>query len=898
MKLIQIHRRSAAVAMAVVSALSANAALGAGNVVMSQIYGGGGNSGATLTNDYVELFNRSSSPVSLTGWCVQYASATGNFSTANTTNLSGTIAAGGYYLVQLAAGAGGTQTLPTPDATGGLALASGAGKLVLLNTNCSTVFGAGEALTDARVADFVGYGSTASRFEGAGATATLTNTLAAFRRDAGCTDGDSNVADFTTASPVPRNSSTAINTCSGGGGGGVSLRIREIQGSAHLSAHAGDTIVDVPGIVTAVSSNGFFMQDATPDADVATSEGIFVFTSNAPAVQVGDAVLVSATVNEYRPGGSGGTNNLTITELVGPTLVVQSSGNALPAAVIIGSGGRIPPAQIIDNDSTDSVENSGSFDATTDGIDFYESLEGMRVQLNNAVAVGPTSDFGEIPVVGDNGSLAGVRSARGGLVIANTDFNPERVIVDDTLAATPTVNVGDTASSIVGVMDYSFGNFKLLAATAPLFSNNGLSAEVTNVALSKQLSIASFNVENLDPSDGAAKFNALASQVVSNLRSPDIVALMEIQDSNGATNDAVVSADTTFSTLIAAIAAAGGPTYQFRQINPMDDQDGGEPGGNIRVGYLFNPARVSFVDRMGGTSTTAVSVVAGSNGAELSVSPGRINPTHAAFNNSRKPLAGEFVFNGHKLFLIANHFNSKGGDEPLFGHQQPPVRSSEIQRTAQASIVANFVQTLQAVQADAKIVVLGDLNDFEFSDTLTIVKNAGMVDLVETLPASERYTYVFDGNSQVLDHILVSNALHSVAASQYDVVHVNSEFAAQVSDHEPEVVRLTLAPSDVSAQVSVYRSGLVFNRSTQTYNGTLQLTNNGAAINGPIQVRIEGLPAGVTLANAMGNDSGFPYITAGSSTLAAGAQLSVPVRFNNPGKLSFTYTARVLTGHF
>jgi hypothetical protein len=118
-------------------------------------------------------------------------------------------------------------------------------------------------------------------------------------------------------------------------------------------------------------------------------------------------------VAEFRPGGSGGTTNLTTTEITSPQVTVVSSGNPLPAATLVGGGGRVPPGEVIDDDASGNVETSGTFDPATDGIDFYESLEAMRVQLNDAVAVGPTSDFGEIPLVGDDGANAGVRTARG-----------------------------------------------------------------------------------------------------------------------------------------------------------------------------------------------------------------------------------------------------------------------------------------------------------------------------------------------------------------------------------------------------------------------------------------------------------------------------------------------------
>jgi predicted extracellular nuclease len=508
-------------------------------------------------------------------------------------------------------------------------------------------------------------------------------------------------------------------------------------------------------------------------------------------VAVGASVEVVGTVAEFRPGGSGSTN-LTTTQLSSPVISVLSSGNALPATTVIGAGGRVPPGAVIDDDAMGSVETSGSFDATTDGIDFYESLEGMRVQVNNAVAVGPTNGFGEVMVVGDGGTNASIRTNRGGVVISATDFNPERIQLDDTLLpmSVPVVNVGDGfTTTAVGVLDYNFGNVELNVTTALSRVDRGLVQEVTAAPSDHQIAVATYNVENLDPRD--ATFGTHADYIVNHLRSPDLIAIEEIQDSDGPTNSTVTDATATWNALIAAIVAEGGPSYQFTQINPVDDQDGGEPGGNIRVGFLFRTDRgLEFIARPGGTSTSSTTVVDHPSGPRLSTSPGRIDPENAAFNSSRKPLVGEFRMRGRKVFVIGNHFNSKGGDHPLFGRFQPPVRSSETQRHAQAQIVNDFVDDLLEADANANVIVLGDINDFEFSETVEILEGGVLTSLMNPLPKPERYSYVFEGNSQVLDQILVSDNLLDGFAIAYDVVHVNSEFADQASDHDPQVARI------------------------------------------------------------------------------------------------------------
>ena len=570
------------------------------------------------------------------------------------------------------------------------------------------------------------------------------------------------------------------------------VEIHDIQGASHSSPLIGRRVSGVAGAVTATLGNGFYLQNRTPDADAATSEAVFVFTSSAPTVAVGDDLLVAGRVAEFRPGGAMSTN-LTTTELTSPTISIVSSGNTIPAATVLGLGGRVPPSTVIEDDAAGDVETSGLFDPGEDGIDFYESLEAMRVQVNDALVVGPRSQFGEIPVVGDDGASAGVDTVRGGVVISPDDFNPERIFLDDTFVATPVVNVADGfTTAAVGVMDYSFGNFKL-NVTAPLTRvDGGLEREVTRLPRDQEIVVGTYNVENLDPSDGDA-FARHADLIVNHLRSPDLIAIEEIQDNDGATDSGTTDASDTWNMLIAAIQAAGGPAYAFRQIDPVDGEDGGQPGGNIRVGFLFRTDReLTFIDRPGGDSTTPTTVIDHSSGPRLSFSPGRVDPQDPAWDDTRKPLVGEFRMRGKKVFVIANHFSSKGGDEPLFGRFQPPARPTEEARHAQAQSVNDFVDELLAADPSANVIVLGDINDFEFSETVDLLEGDILTTLMETLPKPERYSYVFEGNSQVLDQILVSANLLDNFGIDYDPVHVNSEFADQASDHDPQVARLDL----------------------------------------------------------------------------------------------------------
>ncbi|MFJ5101856.1 endonuclease/exonuclease/phosphatase family protein [Streptomyces sp. NPDC088554] len=779
-------------------ALPSAQALPSPDAVIAEVYGGGGNSGATLTHDFIELGNAGGAAFDLTGWSVQYLSGSPSSTTKwSVTPLSGTVPAGGSYLIQGAKGAGGDTALPTPDATGTLALSASSGTVALVHsTTALTCVTAADCAADGSVKDLVGFGTAAVRETSPATGADNTHSVG---RTAALTDTDDNSADLTGQAPTPRNSAGT------GTGGGEpvptpsptdttpgELRIHDIQGATRLSPYAGKTVTDVPGVVTAVRSTGtrgFWIQDVRPDNDPATSEAVFVFTGSAtPQVKAGDSVLVSAKVVEYYPGGQA-SGSQSLTELSGPTVTVLSSGNALPAAEVIRS--KTVPNAYAPTAAPGSTIESLPLKPDTYALDWYESREGMRVEIGDSRVVGASNTYGETWVTTKPKQNA---TPRGGTVYTSyTDANSGRLKLISLTGQKAAADVGDILTGpSTGVLDYSnFGGYSLQTTTLGTVTSNGLKPEVAKKAKSNELSIATYNVENLDPTDAQAKFDRLAEGVVTNLAAPDVVSLEEIQDNNGAKDDGTVSADRTLARFTAAIKAKGGPAYDWRAIDPQDKADGGEPGGNIRNVFLFNPERVGFVDRPGGDATTATQVVtSGKKGKDiaLSVSPGRINPTSDAWKNSRKPLVGEFRFRGEQVFVIGNHFNSKGGDQPVHGVFQPPVLGSETQRLTQAAEVHTFVAGLLAKDSKAKVVVLGDLNDYQFSRPLDVLRKGKVLkDLISTLPKNERYSYVYDGSSQTLDHILVSPA---VKKPGYEVVHINAEFADQASDHDPQVVRI------------------------------------------------------------------------------------------------------------
>lgn len=309
--------------------------------------------------------------------------------------------------------------------------------------------------------------------------------------------------------------------------------------------------------------------------------------------------------------------------------------------------------------------------------------------------------------------------------------------------------------------------------------------EVTSlVGNSTQLTVATFNVENLDPKreniskvEGnsrrnvdddvrSGKFTALANQIVNNLQAPDIIALQEVQDNDGAELSSVVDAALTAETLISAIESIGGPDYTYQEIPPENGMDGGQPGGNIRVGFLFNPQRVKLqqLERFA---------------------------DDPAFLESRKPLVGEFTFNDIPVTLINNHFASKSGGA-----------ASNPKRIRQATIVNKFVVDRLTIDPNANIVVLGDLNDTPDSRPIKALAGNELENLVNNIPLEDRFSYIFQGTKEQIDQILITPNLFSKGNPEINAVHVNAGISRSASDHDPVIARFTLLASGETSPIT------------------------------------------------------------------------------------------------
>jgi predicted extracellular nuclease len=782
-------------------------------VVISQVYGGGGNAGATLKSDFIELRNNGAAAVDLSTWSVQYASATGT--SWQKTNLTGSIPAGGYFLVKQADGAGGTTALPTPDTTGVIPMSGTAGKVALVQ-NQTALAG---ACPSTGIADFVGFGSTANCFEGTGPTAAPSNTTAVLRKNAGATDTNSNSADFATGTPDPHNSGSAPPPPPDPA---TPMSIHDVQGNGLASPVAGQR-VEVQGVVTAKKfNNGFFLQveDANVDADPNTSEGVFVFTSSAPTVSVGDRVKVTAKVQEYTP--STNLNQLSITELVEPTVEVLTTGNALPVAV---------PMDI-------TVLYTGAAPGT------LEHLEGMRVLMGQSVVVGASD--GSINEANATSTTDGVFYVtlpsvptpfrEPGIGVLDTiaipadknpprfDTNQERLMVRSRgqVGVSP-LAVDDDASiaAMLGVLDYFGGTWALLPDATPVATGGKVPTAVDDAAYD-EATIGGFNLlrffdevpdgngaPTLTPAALDMRLGKTAWAICDYLKTPDILGVVEVE------NLRILQ---MLSERIDATCPTHAPHY-VPYLVPGNDI------GGINVGVLASTrdngagvprVEVSSVEQFGKDATFA-------------------NPNGStSLLNDRPPLLMRAIVhqdNGatYPVSVIVNHLRSLNGvDDSVSGSNGWATEGARVRgkRAAQAAYTAGLVESLQTTNPGERIVLVGDFNAFEFNDgyvdVLGVVKGTPAPDaqVLTAVPsplttplidgsafvseARERYSYVFEGNAQSLDHVLLNEALINDAVTvQVDHPRINADFGVdnfgdastpiRVSDHDPVRVRIAVA---------------------------------------------------------------------------------------------------------
>ncbi|HLK70146.1 MAG TPA: lamin tail domain-containing protein [Bryobacteraceae bacterium] len=979
------------------AALSTVGSAASSTLVISQVYGGGGNSGATFTNDFIEILNISNSPINLSGYSVQYASSAGSFSASLTTALPNrTLQPGHYFLIQEAAGAGGTTAL-TADAAGTVNMSATAGKVALVNGTTAIA-----SCTASNVVDLIGYGS-ANCSEGGSTAPTLSNTTAALRAGNGCTDTDNNAADFSAGAPNPRNTTSPVAPCSGiplpltisntslpaatinnvysvtltaTGGSGTKtwssgtlpnnlvlnsstgvlsgipvstgstdvmftvmdttgpasttltlvvnplptctpVTIGSVQGSGDASPVVGHSVT-VEGIVTALRTNGFFVQDGG-DNDPTTSDGVFVFTSTAPSgnAVVGNSVCVTGTVAEF----SGQT------EIDSPSFFAVSSNNPLPLPHVL---------------TTSDLNPAGP-------IDQLEKYSGMRVTVPSLTVTGPTGGtVDEVHATAtSNGTFYGVVTGTArpfrepGIALTDLlppgtppnvprwDTNPEIVEVfghGQVGAGNIDVTSGAIVTNLTGVMSFFPSMYEIL----PDPGSGSAAGNVTFTAVpdktATEFTIASTNLEhfynttqdpngppgasstNVDPTAFANRVSKLSLGFRNVLKLPDIIGVEEAL--NLATLQTIanqVNAD--------AMAQNGtNPGYTAYLVEGNDIS-------NINVGFLVK-SNITVVDVTQYGKDELITNPTSGSVSKLNDRPSLVLRARAAQPGSNNSVA---------FTVIVNHLRSLDSiDDPASG---PFVR---LKRQKQAEYLANLIQSRQAADPNEKIIAIGDFNAYQFNDgyvdvvgtvkgqpapasqvvlASNPVVSPPLTVLVDTEDPAQRYSYTFSGSAQEIDQFVLNNPALSIY-SRIATARVNADFPEayrgtftrpeRISDHDWLVGYFNLPPAsapsntDVTGSVSITSTGLSFNRLTKQYTGTVTITNTSAsALTAPLQLVLSNLTAGDVLANATGIAPAGQYVTAlPSGSLAPGASVQVTVRITGPQSTSPTYTPLVFSGTF
>jgi predicted extracellular nuclease len=765
-------------------ALAPAAGAASPDVVINEVYGGGGNSGATLKNDFIELKNVGSMPVDVTGWSLQYASATGVYGT-NKTSLSGVIAPGATYLVQEAAGTGGTEALPTPDATGNIAMGAAAGKVALARTTATLGCGTACAGT-AEVVDLIGYGTTAVGGEGA-PTANLSSSTSASRKNT--TDTDDNAADFAVGSPSPQSSASG-----GGTGGGdttpatlacdsTTVPVGSVQGTTDTSPAVGQTVVvrgTVVGDLQNGGYNGVHVQDPG-DGNDATSDAVFVFSATLPALDLGDVVTVRGKVAEFNG----------LTELTAPTVVTCGTA-PLPAPAALAL-----PSTTEQREALEGMLVAPASDLTVTEV-YNLNRFGEVVLAAGGRLISPTeaADPGaaSAQVAAENAARSIVLDdgSNKNLATANPVLPPPYLTVGDP------VRVGDTPQLQPQVLSYGFNLWRLQPADG---SADGNTFAATNprptapAAVGGDLRIADFNVLNYfvdfpsefgDRARGAADAAELKEQqdkIVSAITTldADVITLHEIE------NSAVMTPSDPYravETLLAAIEAADGHDWDY--VRAHEDTD------VITNAIVFRTDRVTTV---GDPS---------------------VPDDLTAFSNARSPIAQTFRAGDEKFSIIANHLKSKGSscgaasDDTSVGG----AGNCNGDRDAQAQALVAFAETVKQQSGDDDVLLTGDFNSYRYEDPIDAVTGAGYTDMGPAL-ADGQYSYVFDGGSGSLDHVFASPSITSKLAglAVWDINAVESfayEYdgyeglyapnAYRASDHNPTVFGLT---TDVAAAATI-----------------------------------------------------------------------------------------------
>ena len=567
--------------------------------------------------------------------------------------------------------------------------------------------------------------------------------------------------------------------------------IGEVQGESHESPLAGKEVIINNVVVTKTdkTGKGFYVQDKVSDNNPRTSDAVYVSSKDKVEVESGDLLKVQGTVKEgymeeysvksgqtfKKPAGS-----LTVTQIINATITKLGKAE-LPKALNISEK---MPKDVVDNTPT-------KYNPETEALDYWESLEGMLVEVTKPKVTGPQYK-GDIYVLpGDYkgqklNNIGGVNLRPG---VQNTEVLPVTVGNEFVAKAKDYFN-----ENISGVVTYRNKTYKIDPSTVPTLQDGGLKREVSKIYPAEdKLTIASYNIENFSANNNGhdetpeEKVDKIANSFIKEVHSPDIITLIEVQDNNGGVNDGTVDGVKSGEKLAQRIKSLGGPDYKYTEIAPVDGKDGGKPGANIRVAYLYNPKRVTLIGKEKGGSEEAARFVNG----HLEKNPARIDPTSVHFEKVRKSLAAEFEFKGERIVVIANHLKSKLGDDAIYGSNQPSVENTKAKRIEEAKILNAFIKEGLRQNPNLKFVLTGDFNDFEFSDSVKTIVGNELVNLMAEHEQGDRYSYFYRGSNQSLDNILISKNIKDKVV--FSPVHINASFMEEhgrASDHDPVVVQI------------------------------------------------------------------------------------------------------------
>ena len=571
--------------------------------------------------------------------------------------------------------------------------------------------------------------------------------------------------------------------------------IGEVQGESHESPLVGKEVVINNVVVTKTDKTGFYVQDKVSDNNPKTSDAVYVASEE--KVESGDLLKVQGTVKEgymeeysVRPGQTfkKPAGSLTVTQIINATITKLGKAD-LPKALNISEK---MPKDIVDNTPT-------KYNPETEALDYWESLEGMRVEVTKPKVTGPQYK-GDIYVLpGDYkgqklNNIGGVNLRPG---VQNTEVLPITVGNKFVAKAKDYFN-----ENITGVVTYKNKTYKIDPSSVPAIQDGGLKREVSKIYPSEdKLTIASYNIENFSANNNGhdetpeEKVDKIANSFIKEVHSPDIITLIEVQDNNGGVNDGTVDGVKSGEKLAQRIKSLGGPDYKYTEIAPVDGKDGGKPGANIRVAYLYNPKRVTLIGKEKGGSEEAARFVNG----HLEKNPARIDPKSVHFEKVRKSLAAEFEFKGERIVVIANHLKSKLGDDAIYGSNQPFVENTKAKRIEEAKILNAFIKEGLRQNPNLKFVLTGDFNDFEFSDSVKTIVGNELVNLMAEHEQGDRYSYFYRGSNQSLDNILISKNIKDKVV--FSPVHINASFMEEhgrASDHDPVVVQIDFSKKSES----------------------------------------------------------------------------------------------------